>query len=231
MLYAVLPALMVFCIAGLRIMRHAAERAERRAAEREEAVRGNRFICEYREFGGMADNSLTLKLTVDAGDVRLSVTERFSGEKEERCEEYPLPTVAAEPIIVPYIERGVWTWTGLKKSELIALDAPTRKLRYETALGVTELDGDDELPKNGSGVFAEVRLSLTGWRDVFVSAKKSVPQPAQSEEPNEEPEEEQEWPPDPHVEPQEKLRLEPQEEPEEGPEEEPREEPKEGPQE
>ena len=222
MLYAVLPALMVLCIAGLRIMRHAAERAEKRAAEREEAVRGNRFICEYREFGGMADNSLTLKLTVDAGDVRLSVRERFSGEEEERCEEYPLPTVAAEPIIVPYIERDVWNWRGLKKSELIALDAPTAKLRFESGLGVTELDGNDELPKNGAGIFAEVRLSLTGWRDVFLTAKQAGPQP----EPPEEPEEDGEWPPDPHVEPQEKLPLDPQGEPEEEPEE-PKEEPRE----
>ena len=190
MLYAVLPALMVLCIAGMRVMRHAAERAEKRAAECEDAVRGNRFICEYREFGGIAGNDLTLTLTVDAGAVKLSVRERFCGEEEERNEEYPLPAVAAEPVIVPYLERGVWEWSGLKQSELIALDAPTLKLRFESALGVTELDGNDELPKNGSGIFAEVRLSLTGWLEVFRTAKQSAPQAEQAEEePEEEPEE------------------------------------------
>ena len=212
MLYAVLPALMVLCIAGLRIMRHAAERAEKRAAERENAVRGSKFICEYREFGGMADQELTLKLTVDAGEVKLSVNERLCDEKEARSEEYPLPSVAAEPIIVPYLERSVWEWSGLKRSDLIALDAPTTKLRFESAPGVTELDGNDELPKNGSGIFAEVRLSLTGWREVFLTAGQAAAQTAQ---PEEEPEEDAEWPPDPHVEPQEKLPLEQPEEPRE----------------
>lgn len=168
LLYSVLPALMVLCIAGMRFLRHAAERAE----AREQEVRDGRFVCEYRERGGMADNDLTLTLTVEADVVKLSVKERLSGEENESIGEYPLPKAAAEPIVISYIDYKIWKWQDLKKSDLVALDAPTKTLRFESALGVTEFDSDRELPQHGAGVFGEVYTSLNGWYDLFRRARQ-----------------------------------------------------------
>lgn len=165
---AILPALMVICIAVMRAMRHSAERAE----EREIAVRGGDFACEYREFGGMEGRELTLRMTANAEGARLFVSDKLLDEKTETEEEYPLPAEAADALIAAYLERGVWKWRDLKPSRVFALDAPTKRVTFTTAIGENAFDSRDRLPKNGRGVIGEVFKSLNGWRDVFSAAKR-----------------------------------------------------------
>ena len=168
MIFRVLPVLMVFCIIIMRWLRHSSERAE----EREEAVRGNSFICEYRKHGGMEDTFLLMKLVSDADGVKLFVSERLPDEREEKEETYPLPANAADPLIDIYFDRGVWKWGELKRSELIALDSSTYTLRFNTAVGDKQFDSDDELPKSGEGIFIDVYDYLNSWRSVFRGAEE-----------------------------------------------------------
>ena len=166
-MHIIFPLLMVFSIAMLRAMRHKLEREEERA----EAVRGGDFVCEYREYGGMADRSVTMTLTANSAGARLAVAERDGPRAEETREEFALPPFASDALVEIYLERGVCELKKLKRSELIALDAPTRKLRFETAVGETEIDGDDELPKRCGALFPDVTAELGKWRDLFKKAK------------------------------------------------------------
>lgn len=164
--FRILPALMVVCIIVMRWLRHSSERAE----ERENAVRENSFLCEYRKHGGMEDAFLLMKLVSDADGVRLFVSERLPDSREETEEVYPLPANAADPLIDIYFERGVFKWGELKRSELIALDSSIYTVSFNTAVGETRFDSNDELPKSGGGIFVDVYDYLNSWRSVFRGA-------------------------------------------------------------
>lgn len=167
LLKSVLPVLMVICIICMRVMRHAVERAE----ERDNAVRGGDFLCEYREFGGIADREVALTLTSDSAGTRMAVVERAGPDEEQTRAEYALPAFAKDKLVELYLDRGVYELKDLKRSELIALDAPTRKLRFRTALGEIEIDGCDELPKRCGSLFPEAKSEMEKWRSLFEQAK------------------------------------------------------------
>ena len=166
--FRILPVLMVVCIIVMRLLRHSSERAE----ERENAVRGNSFMCEYRKHGGMDGAFLLMKLVSDADGVKLFVGERLP-DAEETEEIYPLPANAADPLIDIYLDRGVFKWGELKRSELIALDSSTYTVRFNTAAGETQFSSNDELPKSGDGIFVDVYDYLNSWRSVFRNALKN----------------------------------------------------------
>ncbi|MBQ6552291.1 MAG: hypothetical protein IJL83_01545 [Clostridia bacterium] len=163
--FRILPVLMVVCIIVMRLLRHSSERAE----QREETVRGNSFVCEYRKHGGMEDAFLLMKLVSDADGVKLFVGERLP-DAEETEDVYPLPANAADPLIDIYFERGVWKWGELKQSEVFALDSSIYTVRFNTAIGETRFGSNDELPKSGEGIIIDVYDYLNSWRSVFRGA-------------------------------------------------------------
>ena len=56
--------------------------------------------------------------------------------------------------------RGVNKLKKLTRSELIALDASTRKLRLATAVGEVEIDGYDVFQKRCCGLFSDMTAEL-----------------------------------------------------------------------
>ena len=120
---------------------------------------------EYAEFGGMENASLNLTLAADAsgGGAALTVARRI-GDRTT-TETFPVPRRALDELdafLCANCPPG--EWASLPESEIIALDAPIRRLEATYDGGETyAVDDDRELPETSEPLFWAAQWFLESY--------------------------------------------------------------------
>ena len=163
----VLPILIVASIFFLRVMHGWLDRAE----ERINAVNGGDFSCEYRRRGGMEDADLTM--TLSCADFKCAFTLHDGSREREKPidDKLPVPLFAVDKLRGIYLDCGVYDWKKLKKTGLVALDAPKSSITFRTALGEYTVYDDDKTPSSAEHLFGDVIGEMEKWRAVLEQAK------------------------------------------------------------
>ena len=142
-----------------------------RAEERINAVNGGDFSCEYSRRGGMEEADLTMTLS-SAGGRCVFALHDGSGERESAIDDtLPVPAFAVDKLRGIYLDCGVYDWKELKKSGLVALDAPKSSITFRTALGEYTVCDDDKIPASGENLFGDVISEMDKWRGILSQAK------------------------------------------------------------
>ncbi|MGN0528113.1 MAG: hypothetical protein ACI4IE_03190 [Eubacterium sp.] len=123
------------------------------------------FVCEYSRFGGMEGAELYISLeNIPSGEATLTYREKENTEAEKTEYNITVPQEAVKRIRSIYESYNVASWGELPENDVIALDAPTVKVHFDTAISNITVTGNDKLPKNCERLFSEVYSVLIEYK-------------------------------------------------------------------
>ena len=125
---------------------------------------GKLVSCEFYEGGGMENQSLTMTLTrARSGGADLLTIERRYGN-ESKTETWPATWDALDDFALFVADYDPEGWEALPDSELIALDAPTRRLSVTYEDGAFySVDDSRELPPGKGGLIWKAERFLESY--------------------------------------------------------------------
>lgn len=130
---------------------------QKQVKDKDGMINPDYFVCGYSEYGGMEGAELYITLEkLPSGEATLTYREKENAAAEETEYTVTAPPEAVERIISIYESYNVASWGELPDNDVIALDAPTVKVHFDTAISNITVTSNDKLPKNCERLFSEV---------------------------------------------------------------------------